>query len=259
MYLSYHHYNNPQHKSLASELIKNELPLKSDATRYLAHAGGEINGDRYTNSLEALNLNYSLGFRVFEIDIITTSDGHLVCAHDWESWKRFTNFEGDTPPTLNEFLKHKIKKGYTPISLKMIHEWFINHPEAILFTDKINDPEKVSSVFTSKSQLIMKLVSFPAVKKAATLNIEIAIGENILNSMKKNVVQQLQNLDVKHIVISIKSIKNKESLLLDIKKAGIKTYAQHVNFEKGKDELYIFNNEMDFLYGFYADVWDFNK
>ena len=105
----------------------------------------------------------------------------------------------------------------------------------------------------------MKLVSFPAVKKAATLNIEITIGENILNSMKKNVVQQLQNLDVKHIAISIKSIKNKESLLLDIKKTGIKTYAQHVNFGKGKDELYVFNNEMDFLYGFYANVWDFNK
>ncbi len=63
------------------------IPLKSDTTRYLAHAGGEINGQRYTNSLEALNLNYSNGFRIFEIDIITTTDGHLVCAHDWDSWK----------------------------------------------------------------------------------------------------------------------------------------------------------------------------
>lgn len=234
-------------------------PSMSDTTRYIAHAGGEIDGQRYTNSVEALNLNYNLGFRIFEIDIIKTSDGHLVCGHDWDHWKHITGFEGETPVTLDEFLKHKIKKNYTPLSLEMLHEWFKKHPDATLLTDKINDPEAVSAVFTSKDQLLLKLISFHTIKAAKSLNIEFVLNENLLNNLKGNKIEELKKLDVKYILISRKSIKEKESLLLQIKEAGIKTYASHVNFEKGKDELYVFNNEMDFIYGFYADIWDFKK
>ena len=256
--------NNHQSINIPQETTSQESnhkspPLKSDTNRYLAHAGGEIDGQRYTNSLEALNSNYALGFRIFEIDIITTSDGHLVCAHDWDTWKRFTGFKGESPPTLKEFLKHKIKEKYTPLSLEMLHEWFKNHPDATLFTDKINDPKAVSAVFTSTHQLLLKLISFHTIKAAKTLNIEFVLSENLLNDLGDNKIEELQKLNVKYILISRKSIKEKEALLLKIKDAGIKTYASHVNFEKGKDELYVFNNEMKFIYGFYADVWDFKN
>ena len=49
----------------------------------IAHAGGQFNGATYTNSLEALDRNYGAGFRAFEIDLSFTSDGELVCLHDW--------------------------------------------------------------------------------------------------------------------------------------------------------------------------------
>ena len=49
----------------------------------IAHAGGQFNGATYTNSLEALDQNYEAGFRAFEIDLSFTSDGELVCLHDW--------------------------------------------------------------------------------------------------------------------------------------------------------------------------------
>ncbi len=234
-------------------------PSKSDPTRYIAHAGGEIEGQRYTNSLEALNLNYALGFRIFEIDIIKTSDGHLVCAHDWDSWKRFTGFKGEGPVTLNEFLKYKIREKYTPLSLEMLHEWFKKHSDATLLTDKINDPKAVCAIFTSTDQLLLKLISPHTIKAAKSLNVEFVYNENLLDKLGENKIEELKKLGVKYILISRKSIKDKESLLLQIKEAGIKTYASHVNFERGKDELYVFNNEMDFIYGFYADVWDFEK
>ena len=260
----YNQKNNNQSANTPQKITQQESnhkspPLKSDPSRYLAHAGGEIDGQRYTNSLEALNSNYAIGFRIFEIDIITTSDGHQVCAHDWDAWKHFTGFEGEAPVTLQEFLKHKIKKNYTPLSLEMLHEWFKKHPDAKLLTDKTNNPKAVNNVFTSTPQLIMKLVSFPAIKTAKSLNIEFVLNENLLNSLSDDKVKKLQELDVKSILISRKSIETKKNLLLQIKEAGIKTYASHVNFERGKDELYVFNNEMEFIYGFYADVWDFKN
>jgi glycerophosphoryl diester phosphodiesterase len=39
------------------------------APTLIAHAGGAINQQTYTNSLEALNANYAKGFRFFEIDL----------------------------------------------------------------------------------------------------------------------------------------------------------------------------------------------
>lgn len=238
-------------------LALNKVPIKSDPSRYLAHAGGEIEGQRYTNSLEALDLNYALGFRVFEIDIITTSDEHLVCAHDWDSWQRFTGYEGDLPPTLDAFLAHKIKNKFTPLSLAQLNTWFGNHPDATVFTDKINNPQALSATFTYKSQLIMKLVSNSAVNRAKMLGIKFALAENLLDYEDEELLQKLQDNHTEYIVIARTSIEKHRALLQQIKNAGIKTYASHVNFQKGKDEMYMFANEMPYIYGFYADVWDF--
>lgn len=75
----------------------------------VAHAGGAIREKNYisfyTNSLEALKQNYSLGHRVFELDFYLTSDGKLAAVHDWtqfgnkdgialssEEWKQFKTF-----------------------------------------------------------------------------------------------------------------------------------------------------------------------
>ena len=79
-----------------------------DGNRFIAHAGGGIDNNRYTNSLEALNLGYRHGFRLFELDIITTSDDYYVAAHDWKSWQAGVNFSGQLPPSRAEFLDHKI-------------------------------------------------------------------------------------------------------------------------------------------------------
>lgn len=251
--------NTTTRDTLRNSENQHQTSLKSDPNRYLAHAGGEIDGNRYTNSLEAIDYNYSRGFRVFEIDIIQTSDGHLVCAHDWESWQRFTGYEGNIPPTLDTFLKHKIKKDYTALSLAQLSNWFKKHPDAILFTDKINNPEEVVASFSHKSQLRMKLVSNAAVNKAKMLDVEFAIAENLVDFENPRVLTTLRNNEVTYIVISRKSITKHEAVLKKLKKGGIKTYASHVNFDKGKDEMYVYKNEMEFIYGFYADVWDFKK
>ncbi|HEM3457664.1 TPA: glycerophosphodiester phosphodiesterase [Streptococcus suis] len=61
----------------------------------IAHAGGTYREKAYntfyTNSLEALQQNYSLGHRVFEIDFYLTSDGKMAAVHDWD---QFGNMDG---------------------------------------------------------------------------------------------------------------------------------------------------------------------
>jgi glycerophosphoryl diester phosphodiesterase len=45
-----------------------------DKNRLVGHAFGEIDGNAYSNSLEAFRENYSLGIKVFEVDFSVTSD-----------------------------------------------------------------------------------------------------------------------------------------------------------------------------------------
>ncbi len=130
---------------------------KKDTLRFIAHAGGGINGDTYTNSLEALNYNYKKGFRLFELDIIKTADNVFVSAHDWVHWSKKTNFKGETPPTRKVFLENPIK-NYTPLDIDAINLWFKEHTDAILVTDKVNSPKEFASKFIDKDRLMMELL-----------------------------------------------------------------------------------------------------
>lgn len=52
---------------------------------YVAHAGGVFAGKVYTNSVEALESSYQKGYRIAEVDISRSYDGHLVLIHDWDA------------------------------------------------------------------------------------------------------------------------------------------------------------------------------
>ncbi len=41
------------------------------------------------------------------------------------------------------------------------------------------------------------------------------------------------------------------------KKNNIKVYAYNINFQEGIDEDYVSRYEMDYIYGIYADKWEF--
>lgn len=102
----------------------------------VAHAGGGIEGATYTNSYEALNQSYEHGFRYFELDFVHTSDGHLVCLHDWQSGFRSRfGFEVSEALSLAEFLVLADKQVYRNCSLGGLGEWMLAHPEAVIITD----------------------------------------------------------------------------------------------------------------------------
>ena len=43
--------------------------------------------------------------------------------------------------------------------------------------------------------------------------------------------------------------------MLALRDAGIKVFVFNVNFDSGKDEQYVYDNELGLVYGMYADKW----
>lgn len=230
----------------------------NDKNRFIAHAGGTIDGKTYTNSLEALNHNYNKGFRLFELDIIETSDGKFVAAHDWKHWAGLTHFIGELPVSEKEFLETPILGKYTPMSMAVINNWFADHKDAILVTDKVNKPKKFASEFIDKKRLMMELFSLPAVKQGIEAGIKSAIlSEGVFKDLGKNKVAMLKQLGVRDLAISRRNIIYYVPFLRKLQKNEIHVFVYDVNFDPGKDESYVVNYEMDYIYGLYADTWDF--
>jgi glycerophosphoryl diester phosphodiesterase len=224
---------------------------------FIAHAGGEIDSITYTNSLEALNSSYKKGCRIFELDIIETSDGKFVAAHDWHVYKEISNCQYepyDIPLTENQFLSCKIHGKYTPLNITRINDWFSRHRDAILVTDKVNSPRKFSDAFLFKDRLRMELFSWDAVLEAIHVGITPMPSECLV--FQQGAEEKLYNLNIKYIAISRRVIEANKDFLMRIKSHNIKTYVYHVNFDSGKNEKYVLENEIRYIYGMYADYLD---
>lgn len=118
--------------------------------RMVAHAGGALEGERYLNSLEALEANYARGFRAFEVDLHWTGDGQLVLIHDWNRtlrrhfgtydpgwWERLlARLRGRSPrPSLSEWLRMGRRAGITPLDAMGLGQWLRSHRDAVVITD----------------------------------------------------------------------------------------------------------------------------
>ncbi len=109
----------------------------------MAHAGGGINGLTYTNSIDALDANVGR-YELFELDFSFTSDGKLVCIHDWAGAAK-ANFgrEFDKPPTFAEFTAlNSSKQQPKNCTLETLIGWLERHPGKRIITDVKDDNVK---------------------------------------------------------------------------------------------------------------------
>jgi len=127
----------------------------------IAHAGGGIDGKKYTNSIEALNNSYAKGFRYFELDFSWTSDQQLVCLHDWD--KRFKlNFGYKTkhPLSLQRFQELLVSQNKRhPCTLESLSAWVLEHPDSTIITDvKYNNIDALKLMLKHFPELSKKLI-----------------------------------------------------------------------------------------------------
>lgn len=99
--------------------------------RTVAHAGGALFDDNgkmvtYTNSKEAVELNYEKGHRVFEIDFSLSQDNCLVALHGWNNKKVLT---------VEEWKKQKVFGKYTTMNIDDVIEILNDKKDIYLITD----------------------------------------------------------------------------------------------------------------------------
>jgi hypothetical protein len=93
------------------------------------------NGKIYTYSKIAIDVNYRIGFKLFGIDMLKTTDGRYVAAIDWAHWSEI--FNGESPITHEIFLENPIFGNYTQTDIDSINTWFSDHKDAMLITEPI--------------------------------------------------------------------------------------------------------------------------
>ena len=114
----------------------------------IAHAGGGIDGRKYTNSLEAVENSLKAGFDAFELDLLLSSDSILVAAHDWGMLRGISGHthESDTL-SYSQYLNLTLCDKYTPVNW---HDWdsiMSANPDVIFVLDKVSDPKIVNECF----------------------------------------------------------------------------------------------------------------
>lgn len=109
---------------------------RHDLLPFVAHAGGQFGGKTYTNSIDALDTNYDK-YSLFEIDFSWTSDGKLVCIHDWDhSYKRSFGLEPSGAKTLAEFEELVgSRSAVRKCTLQSLASWMRDNPHSKVVTD----------------------------------------------------------------------------------------------------------------------------
>lgn len=113
--------------------------------KYIAHALGAIDELDYTNSKEALEYSYSMGYRLMEIDLLYTSDEHLVCRHKWSD-KLEDGFSENYIPDYQAFMSSKIYGKYTTLDIEAIIRFAMEHPDVYFITDTKSSELEVSEI-----------------------------------------------------------------------------------------------------------------
>ena len=103
-------------------------------TECILHAGGVTPaGTVGSNSLEALDFSYQRGYRTMEMDFFWTTDGQLVCIHDWDAY--YAHSLGKEALTLQEFEFVNGSYGFTSMTIDTLAQWMTQHGDVVIVTD----------------------------------------------------------------------------------------------------------------------------
>ena len=149
----------------------------------IAHAGGEIDGKIYTNTLEAVVENYNNGVRYFEIDFMLSSDNKLICVHEWEN-DFYGSYSQNNLPTYAEFENISIKTKnltLTPLNSDRIKLLLNKYPDLKIITDtKLETNENFYKTICTEfadylNQIIVQVYSFEEVNYLKNYNVKIIL------------------------------------------------------------------------------------
>ncbi|MDD3570077.1 MAG: glycerophosphodiester phosphodiesterase family protein [Lachnospiraceae bacterium] len=222
------------------------------------HAGGVVNDEIGTNSLEALNNSFFNGYRYIELDFNFTTDRHLVCVHDWEKNYFGSDYNFNGAVSLEEFKNLKIEGKYTPLTIKSLEEWLMNKPNTYIITDIKEDNIAGLKYIKDNAPYMMRRL-IPQIYTEAQYDTVRSMGyENIIYtlymqnySQKTNtsrIVSFAKNHDLVAITFSSELATN--NYVSALKQSGTRLFVHTVN-DKSDTERF---KSMG-IYGVYSDVF----
>jgi glycerophosphoryl diester phosphodiesterase len=149
----------------------------------VVHAAGAIGGYAGTNSVEAVEASISRGARLIEIDILRTTDGEYVCAHDWEYMQNRVAFAANAPVSSETFSDYRIFNRFTPLTVDKLAEILTENPGVSVVTDtKDRDYTSLSHIALRYPKLMAQIIpqvykfdDFAAVKAMGYKNIIVTL------------------------------------------------------------------------------------
>lgn len=222
----------------------------------IAHAGGGINGLKYTNSLEAMEQSIEHGFKMIELDLLISSDGRIVAVHDWKTFHEMTNSNNTGAISSKEFESKIIYDQYKTLNISTAID-ILDKNDVVLVTDKIKNLALLSKYIIDKDKSIIEVFSTDKYNEAIELgfnNVALNIDLNTplilewidLNKIKAVTYRgdnlgslgseyqkaiELSNMGVSAMIYSTNDLD-----LGGIKASGIGNFALYVDFVLPSDE-----------------------
>ncbi|MEC0171181.1 phosphatidylinositol-specific phospholipase C/glycerophosphodiester phosphodiesterase family protein [Paenibacillus graminis] len=225
--------------------------------RIVAHAMGGVNGHAYTNTLEAFVANYEQGTRVFEADLMLTSDDQLVARHEWsKNMSRLLGQQTVLPAAKQgavleyaQFMNSPILDIYSPLDIEKILDLMQAYPDAYIVTDtKEIKPELVTQQFTLLTEaaerrdpaLLERVV--PQIYSQDMLDVinKVHVFPEVLYTLYQSQDSDEQVIDFAKesgVDITMPSDRATKSFVQKLKKAGVRVYVNTVNEENEIVEL----------------------
>ncbi|MBT8141757.1 MAG: sulfatase-like hydrolase/transferase, partial [Gammaproteobacteria bacterium] len=224
-----------------------------DAAR-VAHAGGGINGKTYTNSIEALDLNYQDGFRYFEIDFSFTTDNKMVCLHDWEdSFSRSFGLASTGKISESDFVELvNTKSKFKKCTAKSLAMWMRSHPDALIITDikeqNIQGLKQLLKILPNAKNRVIPQIYFPEnLKPIKKLGFEKIIWTLYKYSGSKNDILNVLDNNRHPIAVTMPIGRAKTDLPFLLDRMNIPSYVHTIN-DAELAKKYMFINGVTEIY-----------
>lgn len=219
----------------------------------IAHAGGGISGHTYTNSFQAMDHNYELGFRYFEIDFSWTTDNQLVCLHDWEgAARKVLKYRGGSALSYEDFTKLvDAQPNFTPCDVSSLNQWLAERADAFIVTDvkegNLAGLELIMASITDADKRIIP--QFYQVDEYQPIR-EMGFNRSIWTLYRYagsdgEVAQQVQQMSL--FAVTMPEHRVKQGLADSLSAMDIPTYVHTIN-KRGKAKRYVDRYNVSSIY-----------
>jgi hypothetical protein len=221
-----------------------------DPKRFIAHAGGAIDGKKYTNSREAIMAAIRNGYQLIELDLLMTADGHLVAAHDWKRWRmqHWLTRPLSPTPTRAEFLALPASQKWTAMNFSDIVAIFEQHPQLILVTDKTNHFEYLAENFPFPDRLLVEVFSVEDLRRAKEAGIRYPMPSNLWG--RRGLESLIQAYDLKFLAMNTSRVKPLAKKIRQARALGVCTFAFSTN-----ERSFLKSSLPRGLFGVYTDYF----